>query len=89
MEASNLPKLLSSSDEFHDLYSSQNIIRVIKSRKMKWAGHVARVVEMRGAYRVLVGDLREREHMENLCLNGKVLLKCIFIMLNRACAGLI
>jgi hypothetical protein len=42
-------------DEFHDLYSSPNIVRVIKSRRMRWAGHVARMGEGRGAYRVLVG----------------------------------
>jgi hypothetical protein len=38
-----------------DLYSSPNIIRVIKSRRMRWAGHVARMGEKRGAYRILVG----------------------------------
>jgi hypothetical protein len=37
------------------LYSSPNIIRVIKSRRMRWAGHVARMGEGRGAYRDLVG----------------------------------
>jgi hypothetical protein len=42
-------------EELNDLYSSSNIIRVIKSRRMRWAGHVARVVEKRGAYRILVG----------------------------------
>jgi hypothetical protein len=42
-------------DELHDLYSSPNIVRVIKSRKMRWAGHVARMGERRGVYRVLVG----------------------------------
>jgi hypothetical protein len=41
-------------DELHDLYSSPNI-KVIKSRRMGWAGHVARMGEGRGAYRVLVG----------------------------------
>jgi hypothetical protein len=42
-------------DELHDLYFSPNIVRVIKSRRMRWAGHVARMGEGRGAYRVLVG----------------------------------
>ena len=42
-------------EELNDLYSSPNIVRVIKSRRMRWAGHVARMVEERGAYRVLVG----------------------------------
>jgi hypothetical protein len=42
-------------DELHDLYSSPNIVRVIKSRRMRWAGHVACVGEGRGVYRVLVG----------------------------------
>jgi hypothetical protein len=42
-------------DELHSLYSSPNIVRVIKSRRMKWARHVARMWEGRGVYRVLVG----------------------------------
>ena len=42
-------------EELNDLYSSSNIVRVIKSRRMRWAGHVARMGEERGAYRVLVG----------------------------------
>jgi len=42
-------------EELNDLYSSPNIVRVIKSRRMRWAGHVARMVEERGVYRVLVG----------------------------------
>jgi hypothetical protein len=42
-------------DELHDLYSSPNIVRVIKSRRMRWAGHVARMGEGGGVYRVLVG----------------------------------
>jgi hypothetical protein len=41
-------------DELHSLYSSPNIVRVIKSRRMRWAGHVARMMEGRGVYRVLV-----------------------------------
>ena len=41
-------------EELNDLYSSPNIVRVIKSRRVRWAGHVARMGEERGVYRVLV-----------------------------------
>ena len=40
---------------FNDLYFSPNVVRVIKSRRMRWAGHVARMGERKGVYRVLVG----------------------------------
>jgi hypothetical protein len=42
-------------EELHNLYSAPNIIRMIKSRRMRWAGHVARMGETRNAYRILVG----------------------------------
>ena len=42
-------------EELNDLYCSPNIVRVIKSRTMRWAGHVARMCEERVVYRVLVG----------------------------------
>jgi hypothetical protein len=42
-------------EELHNLYSSPNIIRMIKSGKMRWAGHIARMGETRNAYRILVG----------------------------------
>jgi hypothetical protein len=42
-------------DELHNLYSSPNIVREIKSRRMRWVGHVARMGVGRGVYRVLVG----------------------------------
>jgi len=42
-------------EELNDLYCSPNNVRVIKSRTMRWAGHVARMGEERGVYRVLVG----------------------------------
>jgi len=41
--------------ELRDLYSLPSIVRVVKSRRMRWAGHVARVGEGRGVHRVLVG----------------------------------
>jgi hypothetical protein len=45
-----------SNKELNDLYCSTNIVRVIKSRIMRWAWHVARMGEGRGVYRVLVGE---------------------------------
>ena len=47
-------------EELNDLYSSPNIVRVIKLRRMRWAGHVACMGEERGLCRVLVGKLEER-----------------------------
>jgi hypothetical protein len=46
--------------ELYVLYFSPNIIRVTKSRRLRWAGHVARMGERRGAYRALVGTPEER-----------------------------
>jgi hypothetical protein len=42
-------------EELHGLYSSPSIVRFIKARRMGWAGHVARMGEVRGAYNILVG----------------------------------
>ena len=47
-------------EELNDLYSSPNSVRVIKWRRMRWAGHVARMGEERGVYRVLVGKSEGR-----------------------------
>jgi hypothetical protein len=47
-------------EELNNLYCSPNIVRVIKSRRMRWAGHVARMREGRSVYRVLVGKPEER-----------------------------
>ena len=51
-------------EELNDLYFSPNIGGLIKSRRMRWAGHVARMGEVRGVYRVLVGKLRERNQAQ-------------------------
>ena len=51
-------------EELRDLYSSPNIVRVIKSRRMRWAGHVARMGEDRGVHRVLVGKPEGRRPLE-------------------------
>jgi hypothetical protein len=42
-------------EELHNLYSSPDIIRMIKSRRMRWSGHIARMGEKRNANRILVG----------------------------------
>jgi hypothetical protein len=47
------------SEELNNLYISPNIVRMIQSRRMKWAGHVARMGESRVLYRILVGKLEE------------------------------
>ena len=51
-------------EELNDLYSSLNIVRVIKSRRMRWAGHVARMGEESGVNRVLVGKPEGKRPME-------------------------
>ena len=50
-------------EELNDLYSSPNIVRVIKSRRMRWAGHVARMGEDSGVYIVLVGKPEGRRQL--------------------------
>ena len=50
--------------ELNDLYCSPNIVRVIKWRRMRWAGHVAHMGEERGVYRVLLGKPEGRRQLE-------------------------
>jgi hypothetical protein len=47
-------------EKLHGLYSSPSIVRVIKARRMRWAGHVARMGEVRGAYNILIGRPERR-----------------------------
>ena len=63
-------------EELYGLYASSNIIWVIKSRRMRWAGHVART-EKRGVYRVLVGKPDGKRHLEDLGIDRKIILKLI------------
>jgi len=62
-------------EELNDLYCSPSIVRVIKSRRMRWAGHVARMVEGRGVYRVLVGKYEGKRQPENPGVGGRIILK--------------
>jgi hypothetical protein len=60
------------SGELHNLYSSPDIIRQIKSRRMRWAGHVARMGERRNVYRVLVGKPEGKDHLEDQGVDGRM-----------------
>ena len=55
-----------------------NIVRVIKSRRMRWAGHVARMGEGRGVYRVLVGNPRGRDRWGDQGVDGRIILRWTF-----------
>jgi len=58
----------------NDLYCSPNIVRMIKCRRMRWAGHVACFFWNRGGvYKFLVGSLSERDHLENLGVDGRII----------------
>ena len=65
-------------EKLNDLYSSPNILRVIKSRRMRWAGHVARM----GIGEVYAGfwwgNLRERDHVGDPGIDGRIILRWIF-----------
>jgi hypothetical protein len=60
-------------DELHSLYSSPNIVRVIKSRRMGWVGHVARMGEVFTGF--WLGGLRVRDHWEDLGVGGWITLR--------------
>jgi hypothetical protein len=51
-------------EELHNLHSSPSIIRLIKSRRLRWAGHVARMGKKRNAYRILVGKPEGKRPLE-------------------------
>jgi hypothetical protein len=61
-------------DELRSLYSSPNIFRVIKSRRLRWVGHVARMGEGRGIYRVFVGKPEGKRPVEELGVGGRITL---------------
>jgi hypothetical protein len=54
------------------LYSAPDIIRQIKSRRIRWAGHVARMGEGRNVYRVLVGKREGKDHLEDQGIDGRM-----------------
>ena len=62
----------------NDLYSLPNIVRVVKSRRMRWAGHVARMGDDRGVHRVLVGKPEGKSHWGDQDVDGRIILRWIF-----------
>jgi hypothetical protein len=68
-------------EELNELYSSPNIVRVIKSRRMRWAGHVARISEERGRIGFWWGNRVETDHCGVLGLDGWIILG----MISRRC----
>jgi len=58
----------------NDLYSSPNIVRVIKLRRMRRAGHVTRMGDRTGVHRILLGNLREKDHLEHPGVDGRIIL---------------
>ena len=62
-------------EELNDLYSSPNIVRVIKSRKIRWVGHMARMGERRDVYRVLVGKPEGKSHLGDPGVDGRIILR--------------
>ena len=61
-------------EELNDLYSSPNIVRVIKSRRMRWAGYVARMGEERGVIGSWWGNRKEGDHWGDLGVDGRMIL---------------
>ena len=64
--------------ELYDLYSSVNIIWVIKSRRIRWAGHGACMGDRSGAYTVLVGKHGGKRPLGRPRCNGRIILKWVF-----------
>ena len=60
-------------EELNDLYCSPNIVRVIKSRRMRWAGRVARMEEGRGVHKVFVGKPEGKNHWGDQDVDGRIL----------------
>jgi len=66
-------------EELNNLYWSPNILRVINSRRLRWARYVARMDERRGVYRVLVEKTGGRDLLGDPGVDGRIILRRIFI----------
>ena len=65
-------------EELNDLYSSPNVVRVFKSIRSKWVGHVERMGKKRGVYKVLMRKHQRKRPTGNSRVDGRIILKWIF-----------
>ena len=65
-------------EELRDLFSLPNIVRVVKSRRMRWVGHVVRMGEGRGVHRVVVGKPEGKRPLGDPDVDGMIILRWIF-----------
>ena len=64
-------------EELHSLYCSYNIVRLIKSRRLRWTGHAARIQEGRSAFKILTGKHTGNRLLGSPGLDGWTILECI------------
>jgi len=76
-------------EELNYLYRSPSNVRMIKSRRMRFAGHAARIGEMRGVYRVLVGKHEGKSPLGRPRIDGGIIIRCIFRKCVEGWTGLI
>jgi hypothetical protein len=65
-------------EKLHDLYSSPTIVRVIKSTRMRWTGHVAWMGKVEACTGFWWGNLKERDHWGDPGVDGRIILRWIF-----------
>ena len=63
-----------SHSELHSLYHPSNIVRLIKSRRLRWSGHVARMEEGRSAFKILAGKPTEKRLLGGLGVDGRTII---------------
>jgi hypothetical protein len=62
-------------EELHNLYSSLNIVRVIKSRSVRWVGHVVQMVQQEMRTEFWLESTKGRDHLKDVGVNGRIILK--------------
>jgi ribosomal protein S5 len=77
MTENNFSEAFRRNEELYNSYASPDIIRVNKSRRMRWAGHVARMEAMVNASSILVGNMKGRVCLEDLGLDDSIVLERI------------